>query len=1117
MTDERAPLLAAITALQQQRALLGDAVVDAALVPMRARLAMLADPLAKAGAVQSLRQVSVLFLDVVGSTALSATLDPEDVHAVIDGLLQRCTAHVSKQGGHVLQYAGDSLLAAFGAEGAQEDDAERAVHCALALLAEGRALRRDVLQQHGHDGCNVRVGIHTGPVLLGGGVDDEGSIRGLAVNIAARMEQTAPVGALRISHDTWLLVRGAFECQAQAPLQVKGSAEPLRTYLVQRPLPAPQRSNARGLAGAAAPLHGRDAELARVLALPQVAMAEQRLAGLTLLGEPGVGKSRLLHELQAWATGQPVWLMLGRANPPSRLQPYGLLRNLLAWRLQIADSAPLEQAKTQLLDGLLPWLGGTPAEALAKAQAIGQLIGLDFSDSPALQGVSPGALRRLAFAALQDHLRTLGAGGRMPMLLLEDLHWADEGSLEFVAGLLQDSSAPPLVLLATARPELLERHPAWAQAGLQHTMLTLEVLSPVHAQALAAALLRHVQGSAPLQARLVALADGNPFFMEELVRMCLDQGVIVQAEGNWQVLPDRLAGTHMPTTLVGVLQARLDALPASQRRALQQASIVGHVFWDRALAALDQAAPAALPGLYARLLVQQRPQSSFEDSPEQAFRHHLLQQVTYDTVLRPARQAGHAAAAQWLAERMGDRPAEFLAATAQHYERAGDLLHAADYYERAAKDASRRYANAAALEHGANALRCLPVSDLRRRFALHHLRQHAADTLGLRGVQEAEANAREALARELGDDRLLTEVLFAQSLLASRRGDEKSALALAERTAELAARTGAVVEAAMAQAQLAWSRYTLGELDAAQQLAERAVAAARRGRAQVDNMSMRTLVVQTLTVEVVVQRAQGARAAALAGITEALALAQVDDLRIPQANLLLTLGVLASEVGEFETSIEHHRSGLAVFDSLGLRMGEASCCYNIAGCLRALGRAADAREALERAKAASVATEHSEMEARCWLQQGHLHADAGETEAAHAAYARSASGFETCELPHFASQSHAGRAALALAGGALQEARDWAELAAQGMAAAPSLLGLDDPTYTPLVCHRVWLRLGDERATSALERAVVVVQTLAQKAGDPAMAERIRHAVPLHREVLQAWAAMQARTGAAGP
>ena len=209
MDDEQQRLQTGIAALEGQRGVLGDAVVNAAVAGLRARLAELRTLGRAAEPEQSLKQATILFLDVVGSTALGQRLDPEEISAVMDGALSRGTTIVEAHGGKVLKYAGDNLLAAFGVDGAAEDDAERAVRSGLALLALGKSLRAEVLARHNYAGFDVRVGIHTGGVLLGGGVDQDASIRGQAVNIAARMEQTAPAGALRISHDTYSAVRGA--------------------------------------------------------------------------------------------------------------------------------------------------------------------------------------------------------------------------------------------------------------------------------------------------------------------------------------------------------------------------------------------------------------------------------------------------------------------------------------------------------------------------------------------------------------------------------------------------------------------------------------------------------------------------------------------------------------------------------------------------------------------------------------------------------------------------------------------------------------------------------------------------------------------------------------------
>ena len=279
----------AMASLEAQRAVLGGGVVDAALAPLRQQLAD------QQAAAPRRRQVSVLFLDIVGSTALSQNLDPEDVHDIMDLALQRFSALVVQRDGKVLQYAGDSMLAAFGSEGAREDDAERAVRAGLDLLAEAGAQAERVRREHGQSGFGVRVGVHTGQVLLGGGVDEEGTIRGFTVNIAARLEQTAPPGSLHISQDTWRHVRGVFDVEALPPMQVKGQDEPLHSYLVLRARPRVFRVPMRGIEGAETLLVGRDDELARLATAFDATVRERRLHAVTVLAEAGLGKSRLMH------------------------------------------------------------------------------------------------------------------------------------------------------------------------------------------------------------------------------------------------------------------------------------------------------------------------------------------------------------------------------------------------------------------------------------------------------------------------------------------------------------------------------------------------------------------------------------------------------------------------------------------------------------------------------------------------------------------------------------------------------------------------------------------------------------------------------------------------------
>lgn len=1105
MTHPHDALQAAIEALQSQRALLGDAVVESALATLRERLAQ-PDPARPEPPVEQVRkQVSVLFMDVVGSTLLSRQLEPEQVHEVLDGLLRRCSAVVQRHGGRVLQYAGDALLAAFGADMAQEQDALQAVRAGLALLEQGRRLGAQVLREHGHAGCDVRVGIHTGAVLLGGGVDEAGTIRGAAVNIAARMEQTAPPGRLRISHDTWLLVRDATDVETQPPLLVKGYPEPLQTYLVSRVLPEADRRS--GAERSLVALVGRDDERQRLLGLqPRVAQLGM-LQAMTVIGEPGIGKSRLVRELQRARDAMPHRgpVLQARAQPTSRLQPYGLLRQLVMGASGLVDGEDTAQARERLVDGLTTFLG---EGAGARAALIGQLVGFDFASHPALQAVEPSALRQRAFAALHDGLRGLGGPDAPPLLVIEDLHWADEGSLDFVQALLADAAAPPVAVVVTSRPELLERRPAWAEATALHAVCRLRPLEPLQARTLAQALAKDVQGDVEvLTQHLVRLAEGNPYFLEELFRMCVDQGVVVPADDGWRVEPSRLADARLPTTLIGALQARLELLAPSERRALQQASVVGHVFWDQALASIDPAATAALPALHRRQLVQPRERSAFDDSAEQTFHHHLLHQVAYDTVLRAQRQTGHAAVAAWLAERLAGRPAEFLSLTALHCERAGDLVRAAALYERAAIDAASRHANADAGQHAEHALRCTEAGDLRRRFQRHGLALRAADMGGQRAVQQTHVQARLDLAGALADEALLAEATMDSALLASRRGDEHQALALAERAADLAERSGAIVPGAMARAQIAWCRHVRGEAEEALTQAEQAVAASRRALERADTLEGRTLLVKTLTMLAITMNGRGMLRRAIDVLHEALRGAMADGLRAAEANLRLTLGTSQTALGHLEGSLPHLQAAAQLAAEIGWPSTKAVASWNQANVLNDLGRHDEAWPLVREALAQAQACEAREVIGRCHQLRGQLHAAQGDATAAHRAYTEALAVFEAAAMPMFACHPCAALAEAELSAGNLAGACAWAERAAGHLSGAAPDARRRRPAWPLLVCHRVWAAAGDPRAEAALDEAYAEVQALASEVGDDEGRRGVLEGVPAHREVIAAWRA----------
>ena len=815
MTEQQ-QLEAAIAALEDQRSTLGDAVVESLLSAARAKLAALTAAVAVPPVpAQTLRQVSILFLDVVGSTALSQHLDPEAISAVMDDALSRGTAIVQAHGGKVLQYAGDNILAVFGADEAREDDAERAVRCGLALLELGRALGAEVRVAHGHDAFNVRVGVHTGGVLLGGGVDADGSIRGIAVNIAARMEQTAPAGALRISHDAYAQVRGMFEVELQQPLAVKGVDEPIQSYLVLRAKARSFRLGSRGIEGVATRMIGRDAELEAL----QAAFKRLFIDRQSRRGQRG-GRRRHRQEpvalrvrgLERSVPGELLCLPRSRHAADARPAVRTLARH---HRLALPDCRRRQHRSGASQDGAghRPAVPGRRRPDLSEGHAhlLGHLIGIEWRESRHVKGIldDPKQIRNRAFHAAAQLFRRMSLSDGSPVVLeLEDLHWADNESLDFLAYLAETARDVPLLIVACCRPTLFERRANWCTEGVEQR-LDLQPLGKDMSRLLVGELLKKLpEVPVALRELVTGGAEGNPFYMEELVKMLIDQGAIETGE-VWKVNAERLLLTKVPTTLIGVLQARLDGLPAPERLTLQHASVIGSVFWDRALFELDTKANDTLPSLVRRELALPRADSTTDDLREYTFKHQILHQVTYATVLKLTRRDLHGKLARWLAAQTGLRANDFLGAAARHFELAGDKANAAEYHTRAAEHARTRMAHEAVLDHVQQALALLDrmpaANTLLIRWRLFEVREVTLDMQGDRVEQRADIDAMTELAEALDDDRRRAHAAWRRSSLAQRLADYAAAEAAARQAAEWARRAGDDELRLLAQRMLAMS------------------------------------------------------------------------------------------------------------------------------------------------------------------------------------------------------------------------------------------------------------------------------------------------------------------------
>jgi ABC-type oligopeptide transport system substrate-binding subunit len=631
---------------------------------------------------------------------------------IMEGAFDVLIEPIYRYEGTVARLMGDAILAFFGAPIAHEDDPERACRAALEIIEGAQRYAARLEEERGIRGFNVRVGINTGLVVVGEVGSDlrvEYTAMGDAVNLAARMEQNAPPGGVLISHDTYRHVRGVFDVLPQEPLTVKGKAEPVQTYLVQQAKPRAFREETRGVEGIETRMIGREAELKRLQDAFYTAMEDGERQIVTITGEAGVGKSRLLHEFDLWSELLPerFYYFKGRAGQEMQNLPYGLMRDVFAFRFQIRDSDPPPVMREKMERGIGEALG-TGEESQMRAHFIGHLIGFQFGDSPHLRGILDDAkqLRDRALTYLGDYFKALAA--RLPVLiLLEDMHWADDSSLDVLNHLALAMPEQRLLLVCVARPTLFERRPHWGEGQPFHTRLELQPLSRWDSRRLVAEILQKVDHvPEALRDLVVAGAEGNPFFIEELIKMLIEDGVIVKGEERWRVEPTRLTIVRVPPTLTGVLQARLDSLPSEERTTLQEASVVGRLFWDRAVLRISQSASEGmeeteildnLSALRGKEMIFQRETSAFAGAQEYIFKHNMLREVTYEGVLKRLRRAYHGLVADWLMEQSGERVSEYTALIADHLELAGRSAEATDYLIQAGDRARGLYAHQEAI------------------------------------------------------------------------------------------------------------------------------------------------------------------------------------------------------------------------------------------------------------------------------------------------------------------------------------------------------------------------------------------------------------------------------------
>jgi class 3 adenylate cyclase len=630
----------------------------------------------RVGPVQPRRCLAtVLLADIVGFTALADPLDAEPVTAIVAELWPALDAVVAAHGGHIDPHVGDALMAVWGIDRSDDSDPEQAVRCALELhralsALAGRTGRR----------LAMRIGVNTGPVVVAEGVaGGPHTVSGETVDVAGRLERAAPMGGILVGHETYRNVRGVFDVAQLDPIRVSREREPVRTYAVLDAKPRAFRVPPRGVHGVETRTVGRDSELGALRGVVGEVLVRERARLVTVVGEPGIGTSRLLYELDNWIElhTEFMYYFKGRSFEHRRDTPYGLLRDLIAERCEITGA----DSPAMVLDKLRRET--SPALAPTDAAVLGRWLGFDIAEAP---GADPVVVTAAAGRSnLVRYLRSLSSETAI-MWLLEDLHWADDESLDLLEWLVASMADERFLVVAGARPELLQRRPHW-RFGPGSAVIQLGPLSDVHAAELVNEILRPALFVPDeLRRLIVSSSGGQPLHIEELVKLLVDDGVIDPTDGGtWVISLDRLDRSRLPNTLTGVLRARLDALSTSALDALRRAAVVGREFWDGALDEMADAPSGIDPSdrngplneLLRRELVIRHEPSTLEGTRELAFQHALLQNLAYQAVPPPERARLHAVVARWLERVTRERWREHLGVVAAHLHLAGDHAGAA--------------------------------------------------------------------------------------------------------------------------------------------------------------------------------------------------------------------------------------------------------------------------------------------------------------------------------------------------------------------------------------------------------------------------------------------------------
>ncbi len=595
--------------------------------------------------------VSVLFADLVGSTAMASNTDAEVVRSVLAAYFALAREAVEEHGGRVEKFIGDAVMAVFGVPRAHSDDAERAVRTALAIQAAVPALNADLGME-----LAVRIGVNTGEVVASGGEGDQLLVTGDAVNVGARLQQAAAPGQVLVGALTERLTRTSIDYEARDPVDAKGKDEPLRASVALGARSA-VHSSFLGLEDAQSPMVGREAELLLLGEAVRATAAERRTGVVTVVGAAGIGKSRLVREALAGSNLVAApHVLYGRCLPFGRSVAHWALAEIVREdaAIEVTDDAGGARRKLEARLGSL--FSDDAARRLVAARLL-VLLGLETPEI-ALPQISPDLVIGELAVGMRRHLEAI-AGERPTVVVIDDLQWGGPDVIATVTQISESVRPSPLLVICVGRPELLESDGLWGGALTRQELVQLDSLSEADTEALIADLLDVEDMPESLRTSVVKRSEGNPLFCEEFVRMLIEEGILVRSGGRWRATP-RATDVPVPDSILALLAARLDSLPLTEKYALQRASVIGETFHSAQLAALDDIGEHVLDGLEG--LLKKGLVSSDQARPELdalRFKHLLIRDAAYGSLAKVERARLHELVGLDLSTRVADRTAEY--------------------------------------------------------------------------------------------------------------------------------------------------------------------------------------------------------------------------------------------------------------------------------------------------------------------------------------------------------------------------------------------------------------------------------------------------------------------------